>query len=164
MKRLFLFFFVGFMLTSCNAPKRVIYREASGRNIEPAQGAVITPLVADLEIISQQSVRNTITFDVVVKTDMLGEIENFKRMALLQTAHKYNADTMVAALMNVDTNQNGNLEITVTGYPARYINFRPMTEKDQWITKFDGESRNIKKKEQKVSGGLGGKLLGGRKK
>lgn len=39
-----------------------------------------------------------------------------------------------------------------------------MTEKDQWITKFDGGSYNNKKKEQKVSSGLGGKLLGGRKK
>lgn len=145
MKKVLLIMLTGIIAASCSAPQRIIYREASGRNIEPAQGAVITPMVADLEIITTESISNAITFDVKVTTAILGEIENYKRLALLNTARKYNADTMVAALTNVDTNKNGYLEITVTGYPAKYVNFHPMTESDLWITQFNDSEKKVEK-------------------
>ncbi len=129
-----------FALTSC-APQRIIYRESSGRNIEPTQGAVFTPaMVADLHIMTDKSVKNVVTFnDVIVTTAILGEIENFKKIALFQTIQKYNADIMVASMINVNTNGRGQLEITVVGYPARYTNFRPISQKDSISMKYTDE-------------------------
>ena len=115
------------------APQRVIYKESEVRNLEPTQSAVVVPFVAELELISQQRVSELYTFDIVVTTAMLGEIENYKRNALLKTAQKYNADTMVGALISVDTDKKGKLEILVTGYPARYVNFRSMTKEEAWL-------------------------------
>lgn len=119
------------VMTSCR-PARIIYREASGRSVEPTQGAVFTPaLIADLEIISDKSVSHKVTFtDVQVTTSILNEIDNYKRMALFQTSQKYNADVMVASVMNVNTNSRGQLEVTVVGYPARYVNFRQISDTD----------------------------------
>ena len=129
-----------FALTSCT-PQRVIYRESSGRNIEPTEGAVFTPaLVADLNIMTDKSIKNVVTFnDVIVTTSMLGEIENYKKIALFQTIQKHNADIMVASMINVNTNGRGLLEITVVGYPARYTNFRPISQKDSISMKYTEE-------------------------
>ena len=139
MKKLFFFFatITTIALTSCS-PQRIIYRESSGRNIEPTQGAVFTPaLVADLNILTDKSVSNVIVFkDVVVTTAILGEIENYKKMALFQTIQKYNADLMVASMINVDTTPQGHLECTVVGYPARYTNFRQINSADSTAVKY----------------------------
>ena len=139
MKNLFSFFAViaTIALTSCG-PQRIIYRESSGRNVEPTQGAVFTPaLVADLNIMTDKSVSNVVVFkDVTVTTALLNDIENYKKMALFQTIQKYNADMMVASMINVDTNSRGQLELTVVGYPARYVNFRQISNKDSVAMKY----------------------------
>lgn len=130
----FLFFtlVVAMCVMSC-APQRVIYKEAEVRNLEPAQNAVVVPLVAELELISPNRISEVYAYDVDVTTAMLGDIETYKRISLLNTAQKYGADTMVGALISVDTNKKGKLEVTVTGYPARYVNFRSMTKEDAWL-------------------------------
>ncbi len=147
-KIIFSSFVIAMLATSCGAPQRILYREAEGRNIEPAQNAVITPMVAELQVLTEQSISETIQFDIFVTSAIIGEIENYKRIALLNVAKKYNADTMVGALISVDTNKRGYLEITITGYPARYTNFRSMTQDDLWISKFHDEHKNATKKGQ----------------
>lgn len=54
----------------------------------------------------------------------------YKKTALLNAAKKYGADVIVAATIEVETTDSGNLKITVMGFPARYTNFRKATEKD----------------------------------
>ena len=144
-------------LVGCS-PQRIIYRESSGRSVEPTQGVVFTPaLVADLNIMTDKSVSNTVVFkDVVVTTALLNEIDNYKKMALFQTIQKYNADIMVASLTNVDTNSRGQLEITVVGYPARYVNFRNISGQDSVAVKYTStivhqSERNSKPKAKDLS-------------
>ena len=141
MKKLFFFAIATTMVvTSCCAPSYVIYREAEGRNIEPTQAAVVTPLVAELEVITELSISNVVDFDVLVTTDVVRDIENYKRIALLETAKKYKADTMLGALISVDTNDKGLLVVTVMGYPARYKNFRSMKQEDLWISNYNASN------------------------
>lgn len=133
MKKLILFAVVAATAVSC-VPQRMMYRESSGRNIEPSQGAVVTPLLADLELVSDTKQTNVENTGCDVTPGIIAQIDNYKNMALLNAAKKFDADTMVAAIINVDTDADGKLVITVTGYPARYVNFRTMTEKDAWIS------------------------------
>lgn len=133
MKKLILFAAVAAAAVSC-VPQRMMYRESSGRNIEPSQGAVVTPLLADLELVSDTKQTHVENTGCDVTPDIIAQIDNYKNMALLNAAKKFDADTMVAAIINVDTDADGKLVITVTGYPARYVNFRTMTEKDAWIS------------------------------
>ncbi len=140
MKKSFSFFAIVtamLLVVSCG-PQRIIYRESSGRNIEPTQGAVFTPaLVADLDIMTDKSISNVVVFeDILVTTALLNDIDNYKKMALFQTIQKHNADVMVASMINVNTSPNGLLEITVVGYPARYVNFRQISNKDSVAMKY----------------------------
>ena len=136
-KLLFFAVFATLALTSCG-PQRILYREASGRSVEPTPGAVFTPaLVADLNVLTDKSVSNVVVFkDVAVTTAILGEIENYKKMALFETIQKYNADLMVASMINVNTTSRGQLELTVVGYPARYTNFRQISAQDSTALKY----------------------------
>lgn len=136
MKKTFILCISTLLLASCAAPQQIIYREAEGRNIEPALNAVVTPLVADLQLISEQSISELHTFDVNVTTDILKDIDKYKNIALLRTIKEHNVDTLVGTIVNVDTNKDGKLEITVTGYPARFANFRPMDKEDMWIGEY----------------------------
>ncbi|MBR5807143.1 MAG: hypothetical protein IKY24_00840, partial [Alistipes sp.] len=111
------------------------------------------PLLAELQVLTDSSVCETINYDnFTVKSSNLKEIENYKKMAIYTVATKYNADTMVGALANVDTTPEGKLTITVTGYPARYVKFRTMEEKDTWITNFDKVGKKSEKQSIKVDG------------
>ena len=57
-------------------------------------------------------------------------IPDFKKVALSRAARKYEADVIVGATVDVVTNSLGRIEITISGYPARYTNFRNATAQD----------------------------------
>ena len=158
MKKLFFILPISMIMASCATTNNVAYREYSARNTEPTQSPiVVAPLLAELEILTEQSVSNTIVYeDFIVQASNVQEIDNYKKLAVYTIASKYNADTMVGALVNVDTTVYGKLSITVTGYPARYIKFRTMEEKDVWITKMNKEDKtsNDDKKQPTKAGGL----------
>ena len=156
MKKLFIVFSVALFAVSCaTSGNLVAYREYSVRNTEPTQSPiVVAPLLAELQVMTEQSVCETIIYDdFVVKSSNLNEIETYKKLALYTVANKYNADTMVGALINVDTTVYGRLSINVKGYPARYVKFRTMEEKDTWVTEL-GKGANEDRGQQPKAGGL----------
>ena len=163
MKKLFVVLSISMIMASCAVTHieddRIAYREYSTRNTEPAQSPiVVAPVLAELEILTEQSISQTVTYDdFTVRASNIKEIDNYKKRAVYTVASKYNADTMVGALVNVDTTVYGKLSITVTGYPARYIKFRTMEEKDAWIMKLNKED-NISKDNKKQSAKAGGLL------
>lgn len=162
MKKLFLILSVSLMVASCAVTHveddRVAYREFSVRNTEPTQSPiVVAPLLAELEILTEQCISQTIIYeDFTVRSSNIKEIESYKKKAIYTVASKYNADTMVGALVNIDTTLYGKLSITVTGYPARYIKFRTMEEKDAWIMNLgkEGEASKVDKKQSTKAGNL----------
>jgi hypothetical protein len=54
----------------------------------------------------------------------------FKKIALSKAAKIHDADLLVGTIIDVITNDAGLLEITVSGYPAKYTNFRNATKTD----------------------------------
>ncbi len=134
MKKLIVCMAVALMSLSVAAADKILYQEAAGRNIEPTQNAVIVPLVAELELLSETKIEYVETFVLPVTPQVVQSIDAYKRVALVNASKKYNADTMVAALISVLTRSDGNaLIITVTGFPAKYKNWRCMTKDDSWL-------------------------------
>lgn len=121
------------MLLSGCAMQQLSYREASTRLVEPNQGAIVTPLIADMELISEEKIQPYVEEFGKLTYLTLSNIEGYKKTALLNAAKKYGADVIVAATIEVETTDSGILKITVTGFPARYTNFRKATEKDAWM-------------------------------
>ena len=110
----------------------VDYMESSARYLEPTQSIMTTPLIADLSVIGGQiSYTETEAFkDYEVTEALIDLVPSFKAIALCHAARTHKADMIIGAMVDVITNDKGRLEITITGYPARYVNFRNATDDD----------------------------------
>ncbi len=110
----------------------VNYTASSARSIEPAQAVMITPMVADMEVISDRiSYTESEAFaDYPINADLILQVPTLEKIALSRAAKAYGADAIVAATVDVATNSQGRLEITISGYPVKYVNFRNATVQD----------------------------------
>ncbi len=115
--------------------QKVEYRQSQSRMLEPVQEVFVKPLVVDLQVLSETRQKATWPFPDVKVTEMtVGDVETMKANALYLTAQKYDADVIVAASFDIRTVKKG-LEVTVIGFPARYVNWK-VAEKEEdykWI-------------------------------
>lgn len=125
--------------------QKIEYQEAQTRVIEPIQDVYVRPMVADLEIIKEQ--RQTYGPTVYYANRKLIDLNDdllkqAKILATYDAAKKENADVIVGATYYVTHHiENGKIseygvDITVNGYPARYVNWHKMGEdaKDkEWV-------------------------------
>ncbi len=117
------------LLTGCRSYS---YEERGSRNVEPQHNVVTVPIVADLELLSQEKISYTESFYCPKKN--LSNIDNYKYMALARAIKQYEADFIIGAMFDAKFNQKGRLlEVTVTGFPAKYKEFRRATPDDQWF-------------------------------
>ena len=110
----------------------VDYKESSARNLEPQHSVMISPLIADLQVIGGQIVytEKEAFENYPVSAEIVKFIPNFKRVALSRAARAHKADAIIGATVDVITNAQGRLEITISGYPAKYTNFRNATSEE----------------------------------
>lgn len=115
----------------------VDYMESSARYMEPSQNIMTTPMIADLQVVGG-SVSHTETEafkNYEVTEELIQLVPGFKRIALSRAARAHKADVIIGAMVDVITNESGRLEITITGYPARYVNFRNATSNEIELVK-----------------------------
>lgn len=116
---------------------KITYQSTESRDFEPRQGVIVTPLLADLKIITQSSVCDSLDFPVIVSSIAPSQMESwvseFKKQAMSTIMKKYKADAIVASLTDVKTTLDGRMRIIITGYPAKYVNFRNATSTDVWM-------------------------------
>lgn len=107
------------------------YQESSARNLEPEQTMLVSPVIADLEVSETKvyHVEREAFEEIEIDESVLNNIADFKKIALSRAAKAYDADVMVGTIMDIVT-EDGRLVITVSGYPAKYKNFRVATIKD----------------------------------
>lgn len=138
MKKLFLIIACALSLTAVHAQTtkktsvEVDYMEASSRYLEPTQAFLTIPVIADLQV-SQTRISYTekeAFRGYTVTDDLIKLVPNFKQIALCRAAKAHNADVVLGATIDVITNAEGFLEITITGYPASYSNFRNAKDTD----------------------------------
>lgn len=119
--------------------QKIEYQEAQTRVIEPMQDVYVRPMVADLDIIkkTRQTYGPTLFMANYKLVDILqseNALEQAKILATYEAAKQENADVIVGATYYVTHHvENGKVseygvEITVNGYPARYVNWHKMGE------------------------------------
>lgn len=136
----------------------VDYMESSARYLEPSQSIMTTPMIADLQVIGASiSYTETEAFkNYEVTEELIKLVPGFKSIALSRAARAHKADVIIGAMVDVITNEQGRLEITITGYPARYTNFRNATNDDIELVKFgqtvivSGESSVLETPDQQI--------------
>lgn len=137
---------------------QVDYMESSARYLEPTQSIMTTPLIADLAVTGGQiSYTETEAFkDYEVTEELIELVPSFKAIALCHAARAHKADMIIGAMVDVITNDRGRLEITITGYPARYVNFRNATNEDMDLVRkgmtvvFDSQGDVLAKPEENI--------------
>lgn len=120
--------------TSCASVQSYSYSEF--RTTEPTQTVHAVPVIADLEM-SQTRItyaeRINIDVTTLKKDELQAIVETQKETVLLNAIKQHKADVIVAPLIDIQTDSNHNLIITVVGYPATYKNFRNATPDDAWF-------------------------------
>lgn len=123
-------------LASCSTSQFYVtelidYMESSARILEAEHSLLSTPLIADIEV-SDKKITYTekeMFANMDVTNKRIDEMPELKKIALSRAAQAYNADILVGTTIDVVT-KDDRLEITVTGYPARYVKFRNVNEYD----------------------------------
>ncbi len=154
-------------LVSCGTTQRVttVARESDGRIYEPNTVTPFTkPLTAELEVIGEERINDTWTFDMTpsnkVRKILLSGKDlpaNLKAQAIAKSASKHGADMIVAALFDYqfmrESITTGEvlkevITITVTGYPAKFTHWGAAGSKEgdyQWISDFYGNQVGVAK-------------------
>lgn len=113
------------------------YDESTARYMNPAiMPGFITPTIADLDI-SNEKITVTETYDnTLTQADMenfesSATIEYLKNYTVSKVVKQYDADVIVAPIFDIKTSDDyETIEVTVTGYPAKFINFRNVKSSD----------------------------------
>lgn len=107
------------------------FEEAMTRMVEPEIKVFIRPKVADLSMISEsRQYWGPYTYKVKTLTEY--DLENFKKAALYRATKEADADVIVATIFDsyILDSDNETLVIDISGFPAKYVNFRDLGEQE----------------------------------
>jgi len=125
------------------AGQTVLVEQSQSRVIEPKQDVFLVPLIADIQVTDKQVRQDYGPYTIPV--NMLPQSATFedavswlKASALYRANREADSDVIVAATFNIKSDDKGkNYLVTVSGYPAKFINFRPLkldkAEDYEWI-------------------------------
>jgi len=119
MKKVFVLFVSAVMVAACSAPTKLV-NTATHRAISVAQP--VAAVFADLEVSPAKISYFMMPSKTVINAGYENVINTAVREALIANG---NADVLVGMESQVKYDKNGMVEsVTVTGYPAKYVNFR----------------------------------------
>ncbi len=107
-----------------------LFEEAMSRDEEPAFQVFVMPQIADVKYLStERETFGPYRFKIKGAND-LTEVEfiDFKDRAQYLATQEADADIIIARLVHsyISENDEKSLVIEITGYPAKYVNFRPL--------------------------------------
>lgn len=114
----------------------VKYDESSAYYLELQGKGFVTPLIGDINVSNErisfeQVFTNNLTEAEVKSGYTPAIVEYMKNYTMTQAAIANNADIIVSPLIDVKTSKDyTTITVKVTGYPARYTNFRNATKED----------------------------------
>lgn len=114
----------------------VIFQDTEVHRSYPELRVFVTPQICDLQMIYPNHPRQEfeIFFNLPKGIDSLteAEFENLKRRATYEFAAEHNADVIIEPIFNskVYDKNSRRIHMEVTGYPAKYVNFRPLGKED----------------------------------
>lgn len=110
---------------------QIIFQDSETHMSQPELRVFVNPQVCDLEMIYPGKPRTEYQqYFPIRSVDTLTEAEftNLKNRALYHFAKEHGADIIIEPIFNsiITDKDSKRLLIMVTGYPAKYVNFRPL--------------------------------------
>lgn len=136
MKRIFIYagIILSVVMTACSVKKTYSYSEY--RIEQPTQSVYAVPVVADLEVAQERisySERLGVKVSDLSDSELQSLVEKEKSLVMNNAMKAHSADVLVAPLVDIQTDMNNQLIITVSAYPAKYKNYRSATKEDEWF-------------------------------
>lgn len=142
MKKSLLLLLAGVLLVNLNVFSQkkdnkgeLVFEEATAREAYPNVPVFVFPQICDLEMLVSSRVEYgpfeyTLSKDLSSMTN--GELANCKTRALQQACKLAGADLIIEPLYNTQSfaKDDKHISIKVSGYPAKYINFRKLNSAD----------------------------------
>lgn len=128
------------MIASAALAQNIHYEGNSVTVLEPGANISTSPIIADQKICGERFTETVVLDQFPAIRKNLRYVDDFQVLALAKLAKEHNADFIITTQVNVCT-QDGCFAVTVTGYPARYENFRQPTDEDMnmlWKAKAPG--------------------------
>jgi len=111
-----------------------MWEESQARKVVPEIRTFVTPQICDMQMLSNErqeygpyyfpikSVEDTFNFD----------LENYKSRAHYRAVQESDADAIIEPLFNCYVYENDvkTLVVELSGYPVKYVNFRPATDSE----------------------------------
>lgn len=145
------FTLVALIFTSCTTTRTSTIKTMDINNTEITQ----KPTLVDLDVKETRVIGTAIS--------QQGELlENVKELAISNALKQSNADVLVDPKFETET-KGGKTTVTVTGFPASYINFRPLKEEDTKFISIDNaqnDKTNVPEKQKPHKSGAGMIILG----
>lgn len=118
-----------------NGKEQKAFEEAYARNIEPASKIYVSPQVVDLQYLStERETYGPYAFPIKGLSAVTeGDLDNLKNRALYKAMIvEAGADIMVGAIFDsyVLENDGNTMWIEISAYPAKFVNFRNLGDKD----------------------------------
>lgn len=117
------------MISSAALAQNLHYEGNSVTVVEPGANVTTTPIIADEKICGDRFTETVVLDRFPAVRRNLKYVDGFQAIALAELARKHDADFIIVTRINVCTS-DGCFAVTVTGYPARYENFRQPTADD----------------------------------
>lgn len=112
------------------------------RQAEPVMvNPYITPTIADLDVSqTKETITETFDNDLTLKSKFDNNyVEAWKEATLAKMMREFSSDVIVAPVYNITTSKDmKNVTIEISGYPAKYINFRSMQASDSTTMRVHG--------------------------
>lgn len=114
-----------------------IIRDTQVKKVDMNAPSYVKPLVAELlvkkGVDGESSIRDEWKFNEEDVLSMNGEVEKLKNRAAFLSTQKHLCDVIVSPMYDVYI-ADGKATVVVKGYPAVYVNFRTMEDKDTtWL-------------------------------
>ena len=140
-------------LSSCTATTQCSdysYSEYKTASI-PAPVIYSIPQIAELDV-SETRITYTERLNIRVKDYNNSQIDivaqGEKEVVIGNAIKQHNCDVLVQPIVDIASDKDGFLVVTVSGYPATYKNFRNYTSDDEWIMKLHDTDADTKEKKQ----------------
>lgn len=119
-----------------SSQNNIIFEESQVHISAPELRVFVTPQVADLEMIYPGKPREEFQqFFPIKSLDYVTDsvyMNNLCNRALYCFAQEHNADLIIEPIINTRVTESDTKKvlITITGYPAKYVNFRPLNKSE----------------------------------
>ena len=122
--------------TGCYEVSTVV-RDTQVKTVDMNAPSYVKPLVAELlvkkGIDGESSIRDVWNFNEDDVISLNSDVEKLKNRAAFLSTQKHLCDVIVSPMYDVYV-ANGKATVTISGYPAVYVNFRTMEDKDTtWL-------------------------------